>query len=226
MIRFGVFPQDTALFEKKNNQRRARKDVHKRYKYTHQKELLLHQRCPLLFPLPRGECFVPRFFRKENINSIVSSSHKDWMDCTSRRKSTRERGKNRSREGSLFFPPFYDRSCEWFSNVKSRARTLGFYSCASFARCEDRREGCFPARAFGDHSYVTERESILCSFSSSGFSVRGRWGRNYFLFQNLFFFFFWVCVFLFVFGREKLMRERDSSRISYYYYYHLKKTKN
>ena len=103
---------DTALFEKKNNQRRARKDVHKRYKYTHQKQLLLHQRCPLLFPLPRGECFVPRFFRKENINSIVSSSHKDWMDCTSRRKSTRERGKNRSREGSLFFPPFYDRSCE------------------------------------------------------------------------------------------------------------------
>jgi hypothetical protein len=109
--------------------------------------------------------------------------------------------------------------------VKSRARTLGFYSCASFARCEDRREGCFSARAFGDHSYVTERESILCSFSSSGFSVRGRWGRNYFLFQNLFFFFFWVCVFLFVFGREKLMRERDSSRISYYYYYHLKKPK-
>ena len=121
MIRFGALSVDTALFEKKKNQRRARKDVHKRYKYTHQKQLLLHQRCPLLFPLPRGERFVPFFFRKENINSIFSSNRTKIGLPESEQEHARREEKH-ERRGSLFFPPFYDRINDF--QTRNRARVL------------------------------------------------------------------------------------------------------
>jgi hypothetical protein len=199
-----------SFLRKKKNQRRARKDVHKRYKYTHQKQLLLHQRCPLLFPLPRGERFVPCFFRKENINSIFSSNRTKIGLPESEQEHARREEKH-ERRGSLFFPPFYDRINDF--QTRNRARVLLVFIRAHLFRAAKiaMRGASLRVRLVIIHTSRKEKVFsvlflLLLSLSLSFLSLWVREVREeLFPLSNLFFFL--------LFGREAQTRERLLSSI-------------
>lgn len=78
----------------KDEEKTVKKYLGKRYKNTHQKQLLLHQRCPQLFLLPRGECLfsVLSLFLIGGRCRIVFS--RDWI---SKREERGRRGKEKKK---------------------------------------------------------------------------------------------------------------------------------
>ena len=141
----------------------------KRYKNTHQKQLLLHQRCPQLFLLPRGECLfsVLSLFLIGGRCRIVFS--RDWI---SKREERGRRGKEKKKRWRGLFLN-RARSCV---DLNRKPRAWWFLVHLFYAWSANERRGrvfLFEYPIVGIFKKEWERENSTESLSLSNCGRRG-----------------------------------------------------